>query len=94
MRPPFTIEQFLDVFRRYNEAVLPMQAVLVLVALVIVSRALPSLLGLWPGIILSRREALAREARRGDAAVHVVRGGGGHDDDCGAMTPPTLEHLS
>lgn len=41
MRPPFTIEQFLDVFRRYNEAVLPMQAVLVLVALVIVGAALP-----------------------------------------------------
>lgn len=40
MRPPFTIEQFLDVFRRYNEAVLPMQAVLVLVALVIVGAAI------------------------------------------------------
>ncbi|HET7188463.1 MAG TPA: DUF6064 family protein [Gemmatimonadaceae bacterium] len=40
MRPPFTIEQFLDVFRRYNEAVLPMQAVLVLVALVIAGAAI------------------------------------------------------
>src|SRR6476661_6201321 len=40
MRPPFTVEQFLDVFRRYNEAVLPMQAVLVLAALVIAGAAM------------------------------------------------------
>src|SRR6476661_297348 len=58
MRPPFTVEQFLDVFRRYNEAVLPMQAVLVLAgAAMLGSRrasrlalALLALLWLWMAV--------------------------------------------
>jgi len=33
MHPPFTAEQFFDVFRRYNEAVWPAQVALVAVAL-------------------------------------------------------------
>ena len=40
MRLPFTIEQFLEVFRRYNTAVWPMQWILVLLALVAIALAL------------------------------------------------------
>ena len=40
MRLPFTIEQFLDVFRRYNTAVWPMQWILVSLALVAIALAL------------------------------------------------------
>jgi hypothetical protein len=40
MRPPFTDEQFLDVFRRYNEAVAPMQWLLTLLGLVVVGAVL------------------------------------------------------
>jgi hypothetical protein len=40
MRLPFTIEQFLDVFRRYNTAVWPLQWVLVSLALVAIALAL------------------------------------------------------
>ena len=36
MKLPFTVEQFLDVFRQYNIAVWPMQIVLILLALVVV----------------------------------------------------------
>lgn len=34
MNPPFTLEQFLDVFRRYNEAVWPLPVVLIALAIV------------------------------------------------------------
>ena len=58
MRIPFTIEQFLDVFRRYNESVWPAQWILLLVgvaAVVLARRADPrasraislALAGLW-----------------------------------------------
>jgi len=40
MKLPFTTEQFLDVFQRYNESVWPMQIVLVLLAIVAVILAL------------------------------------------------------
>lgn len=40
MQPPFTDAQFLDVFRRYNQAVEPAQWLLILLALVIVGAAL------------------------------------------------------
>ena len=63
MTLPFTIEQFLDVFRRYNEAVWPAQVVLVLLgvaAVVLAARARPradrvaaGILGalwLWTGV--------------------------------------------
>src|SRR5215203_467075 len=40
MRLPFTLEQFLDVFRRYNTAVWPMQWILVSLALVAIALAL------------------------------------------------------
>ena len=33
MNPPFTQEQFFEVFRRYNEAVMPLQIALILLAL-------------------------------------------------------------
>jgi len=36
MKLPFTLEQFLDVFRQYNTAVWPMQIVLILLALLTV----------------------------------------------------------
>ena len=42
MRPPFTAEQFFDVFREYNLDVWPMQPVLLSVALVLVALALAS----------------------------------------------------
>ncbi|HKH90407.1 MAG TPA: DUF6064 family protein [Gemmatimonadaceae bacterium] len=42
MRPPFTTEQFFDVFRFYNLAVWPVQLVLVALALVLVALALAS----------------------------------------------------
>ena len=63
MRIPFTIDQFLDVFRRYNEAVWPAQWVLVLLAAATVVAALRmrrptripllllSVLWLWMGIV-------------------------------------------
>ena len=40
MRLPFTIEQFLDVFRRYNEAVWPVQWVLASVGVIAIVLAL------------------------------------------------------
>ena len=40
MRPPYSADQFLDVFRRYNEAVFPVQAVLLLIALLAIGGAL------------------------------------------------------
>jgi hypothetical protein len=40
MRPPFTTEEFLDVFRQYNDAVFPMQGVLLLVGLAALGAAL------------------------------------------------------
>ena len=39
MNIPFTIEQFLDVFRRYNQAVWPVQGVLVVLAIVAIVAA-------------------------------------------------------
>lgn len=53
MRPPFSAEQFFDVFRRYNEAVWPAQIVLNVVAVVALLLALRSI------IIGSRRLASA-----------------------------------
>lgn len=40
MRPPFSAEQFLDVFRHYNASVWPVQLALLAVALVVVGLAL------------------------------------------------------
>ena len=40
MRPPFTTEEFLDVFRQYNDAVFPMQGVLLLIGLAALGAAL------------------------------------------------------
>src|SRR6187551_2076760 len=40
MRLPFTVEQFLDVFRRYNTAVWPMQWIFVSLAVVAVALAM------------------------------------------------------
>lgn len=40
MRPPFTAEEFLDVFRRYNDAVSPVQGVLLVLALLAIGAAL------------------------------------------------------
>ena len=63
MRIPFTIDEFLDVFRRYNEAVWPAQWILVLLAAATVVAAhrmrrptrgpllLLSVLWLWMGIV-------------------------------------------
>lgn len=63
MRIPFTIDEFLDVFRRYNEAVWPAQWILLLVSAVTVVAALRarrpsrapllllSALWLWMGIV-------------------------------------------
>lgn len=63
MRIPFTIDEFLDVFRRYNEAVWPAQWILVLLAAATVVAALRmrrptrtpllllSVLWLWMGIV-------------------------------------------
>src|SRR5688500_12535157 len=63
MRLPFTIDEFLDVFRRYNEAVWPAQWILLLLSVVIVVAAfragrptrapllLLSALWLWMGIV-------------------------------------------
>lgn len=42
MRPPFSAEQFFDVFRRYNVSVWPMQLILSATALVLVALALTS----------------------------------------------------
>src|SRR5687767_10008670 len=39
MRPPFTAEQFIDVFRRYNEMVWPAQIALTAIALMAVYAA-------------------------------------------------------
>lgn len=64
MRLPFTIDEFFDVFRRYNEAVWPAQWILVAIALVAIVAAASSrpriraapilvlaLLWLWMGIV-------------------------------------------
>ncbi|HEX6316256.1 MAG TPA: DUF6064 family protein [Gemmatimonadaceae bacterium] len=64
MRLPFTIDEFFEVFRRYNEAVWPAQWVLIAIALVAIVaatgrhprlRAVPmmalALLWLWMGIV-------------------------------------------
>jgi len=65
VQPPFTAQQFLDVFREYNDAVWPLQVVfyalaLITIAFVVRSRsattsrvasALLSLLWLWMGIV-------------------------------------------
>ena len=40
MRPPFTAAEFLDAFRRYNEAVFPAQGVLLVIGIVAVGAAL------------------------------------------------------
>ena len=64
MKPPFTLEQFLEVFKNYNQAVFPMQIVLYLISAVaiyfviksnlksdkIISTIL-SFLWLWMGIV-------------------------------------------
>lgn len=42
MQPPFTIEQFLDSFARYNDAVWPAQIVFYVVAAALVALALRS----------------------------------------------------
>ena len=42
MRPPFTAEQFFDIFHQYNLSVWPIQIVLVAVAMVLVALALAS----------------------------------------------------
>jgi hypothetical protein len=42
MKVPFTIEQFLDVFRQYNTAVWPMQVVFVLLALIAIHFSIQS----------------------------------------------------
>lgn len=48
MRPPFTTEQFLEVFRRYNEGVWPAQIVLTAVALIAMAAAYRAALkGKW-----------------------------------------------
>ena len=64
MQPPFTVEQFLDSFARYNEAVWPAQIVLYLVAallLALAARATPrssrwisgllAVLWAWTGVV-------------------------------------------
>ena len=64
MKPPFTLEQFLDVFRNYNQAVFPMQIVFYLIGLVAIYLAvkpngysnkiisgLLSFFWLWMGLI-------------------------------------------
>ena len=50
---PFTIDDFLDVFRRYNEAVWPAQWILVLLALVAVVAALRGWHARVPPLILA-----------------------------------------
>ena len=40
MHPPFTVEQFFDVFRRYNEAVWPVQVALVVIGALSASAAI------------------------------------------------------
>jgi hypothetical protein len=42
MRTPFTVGQFFDVFRQYNQGVWPMQPILLAVALVLIALALVS----------------------------------------------------
>lgn len=64
MKPPFTIEQFLEVFKNYNQAVFPMQIAFYLIGVVAIYHALKpnpksdkvistilSFLWLWMGIV-------------------------------------------
>jgi len=64
MKPPFTLEQFLEVFKNYNQAVFPMQFILYLISAVAIYLVIKSnlksdkiisiilsLLWLWMGIV-------------------------------------------
>lgn len=64
MKPPFTLEQFLEVFKNYNEAVFPMQFVIYLFSLIVIYYTIKpnpksnkiistilSFLWLWMGIV-------------------------------------------
>ena len=64
MKPPFTLEQFLEVFKNYNQAVFPMQFILYLISAVAIYLVIESnlksdkiisiilsLLWLWMGIV-------------------------------------------
>jgi hypothetical protein len=64
MKTPFTVEQFFDVFKNYNEAVFPIQAVFYLLSLFVVYLTIKpksgsekivsgvlALLWLWMGIV-------------------------------------------
>ena len=54
MNIPFTLDEFLDVFRRYNEAVWPAQVILVALALVAVGVAVRGrAFGRTPALILA-----------------------------------------
>ncbi len=64
MKPPFTVEQFLDVFRNYNQALFPIQIVFYLLSTIVIYQTIKtnklsskiisgklSFLWLWMGII-------------------------------------------